>query len=1484
MPSISKIRFTNVVYENGDKRYNDDIFEFDGENGAVLLENGGGKTVFVQTALQAVIPNVSVSDRKIKTTLLLENSPAHIAIEWIINDKPRKYALTAVTMFMKNGEAASYKYVYEYDEGDDESIENMPFVIENEGTVKRASSKDEINEYYTKMAQNRMNANIFTNKKDYCNYIEDNFKIIPSEWQKIADINGAEGGVEEFFDSCKTTSQLVDNLLIPTVEDALAGEGTKAFVDIFEKQREHLKKSKQLRNQIKESRTVCDRINEYVNVYKDFSDSESALNDRKLMLKAVYDFETEERNKNIRKNEANIRENEENIHNEEIYNMKKASYELKILEDKKNEKYKKYNDCREEYENLKDVYHEILEKHCNLKNAVFKRDIKSTDDIAEVEKRKLRDLEQNRELADIQAELKENSKKLSGYFKNEENKLNFAKNEISNELSQNKKNLQELQNNFKLAEKHNNDLKSEKSQNEGQIKVLENDMKKIENALLGNRDKENIKDRMDILKRKVEELEKNLYEYTNLRNNLKDEKINENNNLKQLRSDLDKEKEVNLGVAAEIENVETKMEEILNLVKEYKSSWFNYDKESIYQKQESILAQIETSSEIIRDEKEKCIINERISHRYSDDYKDSEYFTADFYLERMIKKLREDIGYVESGSEYIKKYAKTYDININSLTDTFNYWPITLITSEGNVSKIVDKIEKLSESISYPVIIMSEKEAKSKITEETSMPFKNVVIPYLWRNNSDKTQFDKWKESILNKASEATKARKDKENEFNNVSQLLKKVKEFYDYCPFEHYKEINKLFKISNEKIISLHNSILEKEKRIKEIDEKIENINIKEKHDSSEKSIIEGQIVKCLEYIGKYNESNSLKEVVKRLQNEINSFSSELEIFKKDIDFIKNKIDEKGKDILEIERSIKNLKQDKIYSEVKNYEAVLSDSSVEVLKSIRQDINDRLNEKNRDRSSIVERIKSLEEKREMLFKQYEDFKKGLEYDIKINDDLEPKEGDEAEIERLSEKIFNLKEPLRKKQDEFDKVKSSYKESEGAYNQQKKNYLKDYERIIEFDISCEEISVILEKEKKEIDKKKSVVMAESKKIQQEKEEIDEVIHKFEVADASESFLFHNIKSYELNEEEKQKIPYNRISIIEGYIKEYKEILKILNKKKDCVTKEKENFIKFCEDKINDVRLKDMSVSGVRTKNTLEDVEKWQYLMNERIIRAIEMAENDIREHDKEIQQFINHIHSYLVTVCEELKTIPKKTRIKIDDVWKEVFIFDVPSWEEKEGQQNISEHIDYIISVLEDDKFKDENNIEDAGKVRKEIEKYLVTKQLLKVVMHDKDIKVKCRKVTNDGKMRSVPVSWEMSNSWSGGEKWSKNMSLFLGILNYTAEKRQHIKPSFNKKHYRSVIVDNPFGKASSEHVLNPVFFIAEQLGFQIIALTAHAEGKFIRSYFPVVYSLKLRNSKNNTTQIITKEKEIKYAYFKDTDNETLIRMGGAKQTSLLE
>ena len=124
--------------------------------------------------------------------------------------------------------------------------------------------------------------------------------------------------------------------------------------------------------------------------------------------------------------------------------------------------------------------------------------------------------------------------------------------------------------------------------------------------------------------------------------------------------------------------------------------------------------------------------------------------------------------------------------------------------------------------------------------------------------------------------------------------------------------------------------------------------------------------------------------------------------------------------------------------------------------------------------------------------------------------------------------------------------------------------------------------------------------------------------------------------------------------------------------------------------------------------------------------------------------------------------------------------------------------------------------------------------------------------------------------------------MTLFLGILTFVAEKKKHSLS--NMKRYRSVILDNPFGKASSDHVLSPVFFVAEQLGFQIIALTAHAEGKFLQDYFPVIYSCRLRASTDPSKKVMTKEKWLHHAYFKDHEPKTLDRLGETEQLVLFE
>ncbi|MGO1479180.1 hypothetical protein, partial [Senegalia sp. (in: firmicutes)] len=399
--------------------------------------------------------------------------------------------------------------------------------------------------------------------------------------------------------------------------------------------------------------------------------------------------------------------------------------------------------------------------------------------------------------------------------------------------------------------------------------------------------------------------------------------------------------------------------------------------------------------------------------------------------------------------------------------------------------------------------------------------------------------------------------------------------------------------------------------------------------------------------------------------------------------------------------------------------------------------------------------------------------------------------------------------------------------------------------------------------------------------LNKERENIKKAKNILDKNDGKYSYLNKNIKVTSLSKEIKQDYPYNREKIIEVQLDNLNKVNDKLNILKEKVDKQINIFIRFCEENVVDIKLRTMAVSGIRTKKEYKDILKWQESMRDRISRIIKFAEDDLREHDKELQQFINHLYSHLLSVCEELRYIPKKTKVKVDDRWKDIFIFTIPTWDEYEGKKELRNHIDWMIKELEGDNYKDEEDNEDESQVRKSIEKWLDTKQLLQNIMKDDNIKVKCRKVTNDRKVSSIPISWEQSNKWSGGEKWSKNTTLFLGILNYLAEKSQHI--SSNKKRHRTVLMDNPFGKASSDHVLDPVFFIAEQLGFQIIALTAHTEGKFLRDYFPIIYSCKLRDTRDKNHQIVTKEKEIRYAYFKDNDPKTIDRIGEQEQLTLL-
>lgn len=1477
MPAISKIRFTNIIYENGQKRYNDDTFQLDGHNGAILLENGGGKTVFVQTVIQAVLPHSDLSNRKIKSTLMLENGAAHIAVEWILSERPRRYALTAVTLFMNNSSVDSLKYVYEYEENDDNSIDKLPFVKESVDGKKRPTTKEEIGEYYSVMSQNRINAHVFNTIKEYHEYIEKNFKIIPSEWRKIALINGAEGDVEAFFDACKTTGQLVDNLLIPTVEEAVAGNGTKEFAETFEKQREHFKKYKQLKTRIDESRQVEEKINFYVREYETYDKANLEFVEAKENVKALYNFAKEEESINDKKIAENENSENELEKEEKLLKQKEASYKLKVLNEEMTKAEKTFLKVSCDYNEIAASNDEKQKKYENLKMAKYRQDIKTQKEKMKFLQKQVETLDKDETVIDINEKLLNNSSELRGYYLDEEEKINKEKYIVEGQLRTYESDTAGYEKELlKIREKETNLVRSI-GELDASIKILKNEMAVIEKSILDNPEQEKVEEQFKKWQSKIGDLEKSAFDCKSKIKLFEEEKGEIIKEIPSLRDNLNELKKEETRVKERLRNITEKHDNLLNKVKGFRSSWFNYD--SLYSRQETILVQVENKLERLREEKENLIFNERLAHRWLDDYNESEYYTSDALIEKSIRSWRNQFKYLESGTEYIQRAIKNNAAD-GEFFKNYPYWSIAIITSDSEVNKLIGKIEKQRQELSHPVIVMTEKEARDKIKSEEVKLQESIVFPLNWEKNIIQSYFENWKKEISVKADEATKLRKDKEVEFTNCSGFFKEIKDFYNRYPHEDYIEMQKHEKSLCDDVFSMEENINGKENRIKVIDDEVKKINSSVLEFQQEQGILEQKILKAQEYSTKKSDKEKAEQDISIVKENLEAVLDDKLKLERKIKMNKA-VEEEIKDKLsEIKNNISKLKLQDFYEKVLNASPKYTGVSKEVLVTERKTLKDALQKKQKGREELEERVSLIRDSKEALEKDFDDFKKKLNFEIDETFDF-PMYGD-SEISKLLDEIKKSKSPLKNLKLELDSSKSAYENKKSIYDYSKEEFYKEYEKIIDFPVSLDKVQALIKIDKDDVSKKKKYVNSQRKLLEKEKSSISEAINELKIKNGRYLYLAEEIKAGTLSKEIAEKFPYNRLLVISEVIDGLNKLANTLKDKEFKKEEEKQKFVEFCKSEIVDVKLKDMAITGVEYKKSFKDILDWQSKMGERIMRTIEIAEDDIRGHDKEVQQFINHLHSYLVTMAQELKQIPKKTKIRIDDNWKEVFSFTIPEWDEKEGKEELSNYIDWMLRKLEEDKFRDENGAEKKEDTYRAIGKWLQSKQLLQIVMKQNTIKVKCRKVTNDKKMSSQPFSWEISNSWSGGEKWSKNMTLFLGILNYLAEKRTQIISS--SKIHRTVIVDNPFGKASSDHVLDPVFFIAKQLGFQIIALTAHAEGKFIRTYFPIVYSCKLRDAVNGSTQIMIKEREIKKVFFMDNDPQSLLRLGEFKQMDLFD
>ena len=237
-------------------------------------------------------------------------------------------------------------------------------------------------------------------------------------------------------------------------------------------------------------------------------------------------------------------------------------------------------------------------------------------------------------------------------------------------------------------------------------------------------------------------------------------------------------------------------------------------------------------------------------------------------------------------------------------------------------------------------------------------------------------------------------------------------------------------------------------------------------------------------------------------------------------------------------------------------------------------------------------------------------------------------------------------------------------------------------------------------------------------------------------------------------------------------------------------------------------------------------------------------------EHTK--KQVIDQCVSYASVIYEDIKTITDKSRVKLTGRNKNVKMLkiDMPDKIDDNARNRMEEHISSSVKIMAD---TFEKGIEDnTKKYRDKIKGIVSTRELLNQYIGSSKIPVSVYKVdlneSNSGLKR-----WEDAISEnSGGEKFVVFFTLVSVLISYTRDAtiRRMGQNTINES--KVIIMDNPFGKTSSEHLLNAIMDIAKTFNIQLICLSDLSQSS-ITNRFNLIFRLSIRKRMYSDTEVLS-------------------------------
>lgn len=283
MPVFNRIRIINIRYDN--REINDELFDYyDGCNALMNLANGSGKTVMVETLFQPIHPNMSVGKWKIIDYLTGDQRPTFVMIEWRLDQtKEPTYFMTGICMSITRfkqednqpGKALKYfTFTHTYSGGNEYDIAHIPVLPEKTERAKYPTY-DEVQQLLKKYAASHQEFRVFRKdrQKDYQTHLREHY-IFPEEWDLLETINQAEngGGMSNLFEPCKTSDLLFDRWILKKISDTNRTQRSSLMQALTALTLPMIESDQKLREK-EQAEDVAEQLRNFEEVFQSYTDS-----------------------------------------------------------------------------------------------------------------------------------------------------------------------------------------------------------------------------------------------------------------------------------------------------------------------------------------------------------------------------------------------------------------------------------------------------------------------------------------------------------------------------------------------------------------------------------------------------------------------------------------------------------------------------------------------------------------------------------------------------------------------------------------------------------------------------------------------------------------------------------------------------------------------------------------------------------------------------------------------------------------------------------------------------------------------------------------------------------------------------------------------------------------------------------------------------------------------------------------------------------